>query len=90
MEAWSRQDVNRVALRLAATYPETDLGNPRDPLDDLLYIILSGQTSEPLYQSTFQALKAAYPGWRGLSQASQSDIEKIIAGGGLARVFSPC
>jgi DNA-cytosine methyltransferase len=85
MEAWSKQDVSRVALRLAATYPETDLGNPSDPLDDLLYIVLSGQTSEALYQGTFQALKAAYPGWRGLARAPVSAIEKIIADGGLSR-----
>lgn len=84
MEALSRQDVSRVALRLAATYPETDLGNPSDPLDDLLYIVLSGQTSEPLYQNTFQALKAVYPKWRGLAQATTREIEKAIAGGGLA------
>jgi DNA (cytosine-5)-methyltransferase 1 len=74
-----------VALRLSATYPETDLGNPRDPLDDLLYIILSGQTSEHHYQSTFRALKTAYPKWRGLAQASLSAIEKVITNGGLAK-----
>ncbi len=69
---------------MAATYPETDLGNPGDPLDDLIYILLSGQTSEALYQSTFQALKAAYPKWQGLAQATVSDIQKVIVGGGLA------
>ncbi len=84
MTAWSRQDVSRVALRLAATYPESDLGNPSDPLDDLLYIVLSGQTSESLFQASFQTLKATYPKWRGLAQASLCDIEKAIVGGGLA------
>ena len=56
MTAQILQDVSRAALRLAASYPDDDLGNPPDPLDDLIYIILSGQTSEALYQNTFRAL----------------------------------
>ncbi len=84
MEARTRQDVSRGSLRLTAAYPATDLGNPTRPLDNLLYIILSGQTNEALYQRTFAALQAAYPQWRGLARASVSDIEKIIAGGGLS------
>lgn len=43
MTAQVLQDVSRAALRLAASYPDNDLGNPKDPLDDLIYIILSGQ-----------------------------------------------
>jgi endonuclease III len=85
MDAWSRQDISRVSLRLTATYPATDLGNPSHPLDDLLYIMLSGQTNESLYQSTFAALKAAYPRWRGLASAPVTDIENIIARGGLSK-----
>jgi DNA (cytosine-5)-methyltransferase 1 len=85
MTAQILQDVSRAALRLAASYPDDDLGNPPDPLDDLIYIILSGQTSEALYQNTFRALKVAFPGWRGLAKAKISTIARIIEGGGLAR-----
>jgi len=81
----AQQDVSRAALRLAASYPEDDLGNPKDPLDDLFYILLSGQTDEAHYQSTYRALMAAFPGWKGLASAEVRTIAKVIKGGGLAR-----
>jgi DNA (cytosine-5)-methyltransferase 1 len=79
------QNVARAAFRLAASYPQNDLGNPTDPLDDLLYIILSGQTNERNYQATFLCLKAAFPKWKGLSNASVGRIANLIRGGGLAQ-----
>jgi DNA (cytosine-5)-methyltransferase 1 len=85
MTARFLQDVSRAALRLAVTSPPTDLGNPKSPLDDLIYIILSGQTNEALYQNTFKALKDAFPRWQGIAQARVSDVAKFIEGGGLAR-----
>ncbi len=79
------QDVARAAFRLAASYPASDLGNPSDPLDDLIYIILSGQTNESNYQEAFGNLKRAFPGWVGLSAARTRDVVKLIAVGGLAQ-----
>lgn len=35
-------------------------GNHEDPLDELVFIILSAQTESYLYQQTFRDLKAAY------------------------------
>lgn len=81
----SPQNVTRVALRLAASYPASDLGNPEGPLDDLIYLILSGQTNEISYQATFRTLKVAYPGWKGLAQAKKRDIAACIIDGGLAK-----
>jgi endonuclease III len=81
----SLQDVSRAALRLEMTYPDANLGNPPNPLDDLIYIILSGQTNEILYQNTFKVLKSAFPRWAGLAGASVSTIADIIKNGGLAR-----
>jgi DNA (cytosine-5)-methyltransferase 1 len=79
------QDVVRVALRLTASYAPSNLGNPSDPLDDLVYLLLSGQTNETLYQSTFKALKAAFPTWAALAAARVPSIAKVIAKGGLSK-----
>jgi DNA (cytosine-5)-methyltransferase 1 len=81
----SSQDVARVAFRLAASHPQTDLGNPPDPLDDLIFIILSGQTTEKLYESTFVKLKIAFPKWERLSHADPKYVATLLHGGGLAR-----
>jgi len=77
------QDVLRVELRLKANYPETNLGNPRNPLDDLIYLILSGQTNESHYQSSFQNLKRAFPEWSQASRARVSSITRAIGHAGL-------
>jgi DNA (cytosine-5)-methyltransferase 1 len=85
MTAHRTSDVCRVALRLAAAYPKTDLGNPKDALDDLIFIVLSSQTSESNYQGTYLALKTHFPKWDDLASAKVSAIAKVIESGGLSK-----
>lgn len=59
-------------------------GNQHDPLDELVFIILSAQTESYLYRETFEALKAAYTPWDRLLTASENQIARIIRRGGLA------
>ena len=77
------QRIARVAFRLAASYPASNLGNPPDPLDDLIYLVLSGQTNENNFQATFAQLKQAFPSWAELSGALVDEIRGHIAAGGL-------
>ena len=60
-------------------------GNHKDPLDELVFIILSAQTESYLYHQTFRDLKAAYTPWEKLLIASEVEIASIIRSGGLAR-----
>lgn len=61
-----------------------NLGNKKDPLDELFFVILSGQTNERLYEVAFQSLREAFPDWELLGQADPESIEKIIMRAGLA------
>lgn len=76
--------LREVARILAALYGTPDLGNKSDPTDELVYIILSRKTPEKAYQETFDALKARFPNWDDLLDASRKEVEKIVSPGGLA------
>lgn len=74
-----------IAATLAATYGTPDLGNKSDPVDELVYIILSRRTREGAYQAAFKALKSGYECWEDLADAPADEIENAIAFSGLGR-----
>lgn len=76
---------NQVYALLARIYRINDLGNKRNPLDELAYILLSGQTSETKYQKTYKAFKRAFPKWGDILKESPNHIRKSINSGGLAK-----
>jgi endonuclease III len=78
-------DLREITLRLADLYGTPDLGNKADPVDELVYIILSRRTREGAYQRAFSALKAAFPRWEALVDAREEEIESIVAFCGLGR-----
>lgn len=69
---------------LDAAYPPDDLDNKSDPLDEILYIILSGQTGEGIYQPAYAAFKAAFPSWEDVAAASVENIALAIKSAGLS------
>ena len=60
-------------------------GNHKDPLDELVFIMLSAQTESYLYRQTYRDLKATYSPWERLLKASETEIATVIRCGGLAR-----
>jgi DNA (cytosine-5)-methyltransferase 1 len=74
------REVNRVLELLHGT---PDLGNKKDPVDELVYIILSRKTREGAYQAAYAALKAAFPVWERLLDAPRSSVERMVNGSGL-------
>ena len=60
-------------------------GNQEDPLDELVFILLSAQTESYLYRQTYRDLRAAYSPWDRLLNASETEIAAVIRCGGLAR-----
>ncbi len=82
----SFRDVHAVADLLDYAYPPTRLGNKSNPLDELAYIILSGQTNESLYQSVYTAAKRRFRSWRALLNVSEEEIAETIQVGGLGRI----
>lgn len=64
-------------------YGEERHGNPNDPIDELVFIILSGQTEEYSYSKTYKAIKESLPTWEHVSGAPTDVIAESIRHGGL-------
>lgn len=82
--AASFPQVTAVARLLGTAHPDTNLGNLRDPLEELFFIILSGQTTERLFTRTFRRLKRRFRDWNQLGSAPTRTIAAAIRRGGLA------
>ena len=57
----------------------------RDPLSDLIFIVLSRMTQEERYLRSFQALKRRFSTWELLRDAYFRQIERMLKASGLAR-----
>ncbi len=80
--------VRRVCEALEKTYGKPRLGNPREPVDDLIYIILSNKTSPQIARQTFVRLKQRFSTWDDALTSSPSVVRKILRPAGLATVKS--
>jgi endonuclease III len=80
------QIVRRVCEHLEARYGVPRLGNPRDPTDDLVYVILSNRTGPHTAASVFSQLKRSYPTWRELLEAPIVRVRRVLQPAGLSRV----
>ena len=71
--------------KLDSAYAETDLGNKVNPLDELIYIILSRRTKEAQYRSAYKALRRAYRSWNRVLETNLKELEQLLRPFGLAR-----
>lgn len=71
--------------RKLAVYGSERHGNRRNPLEELVFIILSAQTESYLYLQTFKELRRRFPTWSSMSAAKEGEIEAVIRRGGLAK-----
>lgn len=87
MRAVDEQAKTLLALTrlLHREYGSPDLGNKADPVDELVYIILSRRTREGAYQAAFEALRARYGTWEHLADAPRDEIVRVIGFSGLGR-----
>lgn len=69
---------------LDEAYGRPNLGNHADPVDELIYILLSTMTTEANYQRSYATLRTALPTWDAVLVAPVGQVEAAIAGGGLA------
>ena len=52
--------------------------NPTGPLDELVFIVLSGRTPEGPYLPAYRALRNRYPTLDALTQAPLSDVTALL------------
>lgn len=72
-----------VSSLLKARYGSPRLGNKRDPVDEIVYIVLSAKSSERAYSRAYRSLRAAYPRWEEMSRSPVAGIARRIRGAGL-------
>lgn len=70
---------------LDQSYPDHRLGNKRNPLDELVFILLSRRAKERQYVAAYLALRRSYRPWESLLNAIPEEVEKILRPAGLAR-----
>src|SRR4051812_22518083 len=80
-----REVVTRTAELLDLRYRGRSLGNQADLLDETIYILLSKQTREVMYQRAYRALRARWPHWSSLLNVDAETIELVIGGVGFGK-----
>jgi DNA (cytosine-5)-methyltransferase 1 len=70
--------VERIDELLEAMYRSSDLGNVQDILSETVYILLTKQTREPVYQRVFAELRSRFPTWLHLRRARPGTVERVI------------
>jgi endonuclease III len=76
--------LREVETRLRATYGSPRHHNPEDPLDDLIFLMLSRMTQEVKYVRTYEALRGSLREWKAVRDAPRDDIEVLLTDAGLA------
>lgn len=82
------QVVRRVCEALHNSYGRPRLGNPEDPLDDLIYIIISNKTAPIMAQNTYERVKNDFSTWDDLLGSPASRLKAVLHPAGLATVKS--
>lgn len=81
----SERLLREIESRLRNRYGAPRHFNPIDPLDDLIFLVLSRMTQELKYRRTYEALRIAMPTWEMVRDAPSSEIEELIHDAGLAK-----
>lgn len=88
-----RSRASQIVRRLKRTYPAGHPARPgakaTDPLSELIFTVLSQNTSDVNRDRAWASMKKAFPTWRSLLAARVPDLERAIAVGGLARTKAP-
>lgn len=80
--------VENVCEILKGSYGTPRLGNPSDPLDDLVFIILSNKTGPKTASRTFRALRERFRQWEDLLAVPISEVRRLLKPAGLSAVKS--
>jgi endonuclease III len=91
---WKRRRADRarivreVCKALECNYGRPTHGNLDDPLDELVYIILTNRTAIEVAQQCFAQIKARFPAWDDVLRAPPHVLRKILGPAGLSLVKS--
>lgn len=80
---------SQIIERLESVYGSPDWHPRYDPVSELVYTILSQNTSDKNSQPAFQQLRKAFPKWEDILEAAELEIGEAIRSGGLWQVKAP-
>jgi endonuclease-3 len=80
--------VRSICKVLTETYGSPRFGNPSNPLDDLIYIVLSNKTSPGSARSTYQRLRQRFRTWNEVLSAPIAALRAVLRPAGLSAVKS--
>jgi endonuclease-3 len=72
-----------------ADHPARPRGTHRDPLDELIFTVLSQNTSDVNRDRAWASMKRAFPKWSDALAAPTAKLEDAIRMGGLAKTKAP-
>src|SRR5919112_2850832 len=78
------QLVCSVCSKLEKMYGRPRLGNPEDPLDDLVYVLLSNKSAPERARQAYEQLKSDFASWEGVAAAPESEIVAVLRPTGFA------
>lgn len=77
--------IERIDELLEARYRSADLFNLDDPLEEVVFILLSQQTREAVYRRVFGELRRRYPRWIDAASAPLTKLEAVLRPAGFQR-----
>lgn len=78
-------NLNTIVSLLSDNYRERSLGNKQDPIDELVFLLLSEKTNYTNLARAWASLKSTYPKWDCVLEASDTEIVSSIAYAGMGR-----
>jgi endonuclease III len=84
-----RRRVRAIARRLERHFGPLEPPRASDPLEELVWTVLSQHTSDANAERAFHALRASYPTWEQVLGAGSTDLADTIRSGGLANTKAP-
>jgi endonuclease-3 len=82
-------DINEIANRLKQQIGHRSWQSHGDPIDELVATILSQNTSDTNTARAFASLRARFPTWQSVIDASLDEVAESIRSGGLANLKAP-
>lgn len=80
------QIVKDVCKTLESSYDISRLGNPTNPLDDLLFIIISSRTTPKLTIRVYNDIKNNFNSWDDLLETGNNKLQLMIKPAGLSKI----
>lgn len=84
-----RRRAARATELLEVAYGSPTHRNKTDPLDELVFIVLSQMTTGPSYERVYERLKGAFPSWEPLLSLPVPRLAELIEDAGLSQTKAP-